>query len=141
MENKVIITFDSKSENEQLARSCISAIMLPINPSVSELGDVKTAVSEAVTNAIVHGYPDTVGEVTMEIYINKEQIHIKIIDNGVGIENPVEALEPFYTTKAEQERAGMGFTIMKTFMDEFKVESALNKGTCVYLTKKFYRNK
>lgn len=141
MKNKVIIKFDSKSENEQLARSCISAIMLPINPSVSELGDVKTAVSEAVTNAIVHGYPDSLGEVTMEIELTKEQIHIKVIDEGVGIENAEKALEPFYTTKAEQERAGMGFTIMKTFMDEFRVESVLNKGTCVYLTKKFHREK
>ncbi len=139
MENKIVLKFFSKSENEQLARSCISAIMLPINPSVSELGDVKTAVSEAVTNAIVHGYPDSVGVVTMEVDLNRDRIHIKVSDEGVGIENTLEALEPFYTTKAEQERAGMGFTIMKTFMDEFKVESVLNKGTTVYLTKKFHR--
>ena len=141
MENKVLLKFYSKSENEQLARSCISAIMLPINPSVSELGDVKTAVSEAVTNAIVHGYPDSIGEVVVEVDLNKERIHIKVSDTGVGIENAEKALEPFYTTKAEQERAGMGFTIMKTFMDEFKVESVLNKGTTVYLTKKFRREK
>ncbi len=141
MENNIILKFDSKSENEQLARTCISAIMLPINPSVSELGDVKTAVSEAVTNAIVHGYPDSVGTVTLEANLTRERIHIIVRDEGVGIENTKEALEPFYTTKAEQERAGMGFTIMKTFMDEFRVESQTNKGTSVYLTKKFYREK
>lgn len=141
MNNKVILKFDSKSENEQLARACISAIMLPINPSISELGDVKTAVSEAVTNAIVHGYPDNVGVVEMEVELSKEQIHIIVRDEGVGIENTKDALEPFYTTKAEQERAGMGFTIMKTFMDGFKVESQTNKGTTVTLTKKFNREK
>ena len=141
MHNRVILKFDSKSENEQLARTCISAIMLPINPSVSELGDVKTAVSEAVTNAIVHGYPDSCGEVTVEVDLNRERIHITVKDEGVGIENTKEALEPFFTTKAEQERAGMGFTIMKTFMDEFRIESQINKGTRVYLTKKFYREK
>ena len=141
MQNKVILKFDSISENEQLARTCVSAVMLPINPSVSELGDVKTAVSEAVTNAIVHGYPDSVGVVTLEVNLTKELIHIVVKDEGVGIENTTKALEPFYTTRAEQERAGMGFTIMKTFMDEFRVESEMNKGTTVYLTKKFYRGK
>jgi stage II sporulation protein AB (anti-sigma F factor) len=80
MNNKVILKFDSKSENEQLARACISAIMLPINPSISELGDVKTAVSEAVTNAIVHGYPDNVGVVEMEVELSKEQIHIIVMN-------------------------------------------------------------
>lgn len=136
MENSVILKFYSKSENEQLARSCVSAMLLPCNPTISELSDVKTALSEAVTNAIVHGYPDTLGIVTVEMNLNNNTIHIVVKDNGVGIENTNLAVEPFYTTKAEQERSGMGFTIMKTFMDDLKIESIVNKGTTIYLTKK-----
>ncbi len=136
MENSVIIKFYSKSENEQLARSCISAMLLPLNPSVSELGDVKTAVSEAVTNAIVHGYPDSLGIVTLKADLIDNVIHISVSDEGVGISNVNQALEPFYTTKSEKERSGIGFTIMQTFMDEMKVQSEINKGTTVYLVKK-----
>ena len=111
-------------------------MLLPCNPTISELSDVKTALSEAVTNAIVHGYPDTLGIVTVEMNLNNNTIHIVVKDNGVGIENTNLAVEPFYTTKAEQERSGMGFTIMKTFMDDLKIESIVNKGTTIYLTKK-----
>lgn len=136
MKNSVVLKFYSKSENEQLARSCVSALLLPYNPSLSELTDVKTAVSEAVTNAIVHGYPDSIGIVTIEMDLYQEILHIKVKDEGVGIENTELVQEPFYTTKACQERSGMGFTIMKTFMDDLQIESSLNKGTTIYLTKK-----
>jgi len=136
MKNSVTLKFYSKSENEQLARSCVSALLLPYNPTISELTDVKTAVSEAVTNAIVHGYPDSLGIVTLEMELKDDYIHIVVKDEGVGIENTDIVQEPFYTTKEKQERSGMGFTIMKTFMDELKIESKINKGTTIYLSKK-----
>ena len=138
MLNKMTLKFLSISENEAFARNVIASFSVSLNPSVSQINDVKTAVSEAVTNAIVHGYPDTVGEIEVEAEITKEgTLHIKIKDNGVGIENVSEALEPFFSTKFEDERSGMGFTIMKTFMDEVKVESKLNEGTTVYMGKTF----
>lgn len=138
MLNKMTLKFLSISENEAFARNVIASFSVSLNPSVSQINDVKTAVSEAVTNAIVHGYPDTIGEIEIEAEISKEgSLHIKIKDNGVGIENLSEALEPFYSTKFEDERSGMGFTIMKTFMDEVKVESKLNEGTIVYMVKNF----
>ena len=140
MKNSVVLKFYSKSENEQLARSCVSALLLPYNPTVSELTDIKTAVSEAVTNAIVHGYPDSIGLVTLEMELSNDQIHIRVKDDGVGIENTEIVQEPFYTTKSSQERTGIGFTIMKSFMDEMKIESTLNKGTTIYLTKKLKCN-
>ena len=138
MQNKMTLSFLSISENESFARNVLASFSVSLNPSVSQINDVKTAVSEAVTNAIVHGYPDTVGNIEIEAYISNENVlHIKIKDYGVGIENLSEALEPFYSTKFEDERSGMGFTIMKTFMDTVKVESKLNEGTTVYMTKNF----
>lgn len=136
MKNRMLIKFDSVSENEGFARNVIASFLLPLNPSVGELTDVKTAVSEAVTNAIVHGYPDTVGEVTMLAEIDDENVHIVISDNGVGIENLEAALQPFYTTKPDEERSGMGFTVIKTFMDEVKVISKQNDGTVVDMVKR-----
>lgn len=137
MDNKIELKFYSKSENEKLARSCISAMLLSINPSVSELSDVKTAVSEAVTNAIVHGYPDGIGIVTLSAELIDKTIHINVLDEGVGIEDTSIAIEPFYSTKKEKEHSGMGFTIIKSFMDEMRVESQINKGTSVYMVKNF----
>ena len=108
---------------------------LQLNPSVAQLSDIKTAVSEAVTNCIVHGYPNKVGEIVMEAEIHENTLHINIFDQGVGIENVSEALEPFFTTREEDERSGMGFTIMKSFMDEVEVISQKGKGTKVYMKK------
>ena len=135
MNNKMIIKFDSISQNEAFARNVIASFILPLNPSLGELSDIKTAVSEAVTNAIVHGYPDTVGEVTMIAEIKDFEVHISISDCGIGIEDLDKALEPFYTTKPEDERSGMGFTIIKTFMDEVNVISKTNLGTTVNMVK------
>jgi stage II sporulation protein AB (anti-sigma F factor) len=109
---------------------------LQLNPSLSELSDIKTAVSEAVTNCIVHGYPNKVGEVILECEIENNTIHINVFDNGVGIKDVNLALEPFYTTRGDEERSGMGFTIMKSFMDEVKVVSSENDGTKIYMSKK-----
>lgn len=135
MKNRMLIKFDSVSENEGFARNVIASFLLPLNPGIGELTDIKTAVSEAVTNAIVHGYPDTVGEVTMLAETDGENVHIVISDSGVGIDDLEAALEPFYTTKPDDERSGMGFTIIKTFMDEVKVISKQNAGTIVDMTK------
>lgn len=136
MKNRMLIKFDSVSENEGFARNVIASFLLPLNPGIGELTDIKTAVSEAVTNAIVHGYPDTVGEVTMLAETDGENVHIVISDSGVGINDLEAALEPFYTTKPDDERSGMGFTIIKTFMDEVKVISKQNAGTIVDMTKR-----
>jgi len=134
-DNKMKLTFLSYSQNEAFARSVVSCFALGLNPSLSEINDIKTAVSEAVTNAIVHGYPETLGEIIIEAELKDNSIHINVIDDGVGIDNLSEALEPFYTTKPEEERSGMGFTIMQSFMDEVRVESKKGQGTSVYMVK------
>ncbi len=132
----MIVKFDSVSENEAFARNVIASFLLPLNPSVDELSDIKTAVSEAVTNAIVHGYPDATGEVTLSAELDDRDIHIIVSDNGVGIEDVDAALEPFYTTRPNDERSGMGFAIIKAFMDEVKVVSKINEGTVVDMCKR-----
>jgi len=123
------LRFSSLSANESFARSVVGVYALRLNPSLSEISDIKTAVSEAVTNCIVHGYPEEKGEIT-------DELHINVSDCGVGIENVADALEPFYTTKGDEERSGMGFTIMRSFMDDVKVVSQKGAGTTVYMTKK-----
>ena len=133
--NKIRIEFLSLSKNESFARNVIACYALQLNPSVAQIADIKTAVSEAVTNAIVHGYHDSVGNIIMEAELIDGKIHINIFDFGVGIENVDEALEPFYTTIPDEERSGMGFTIMKSFMDDVRVESEKGKGTKIYMTK------
>ena len=134
--DKFVLKFSSVSSNESFARSVIGIFALRVNPSVAFLTDIKTAVSEAVTNCIVHGYPEKDGDIIMEGYIQDGYIHINVFDFGVGIENLSEALEPFYTSKEDEERSGMGFTIMKSFMDDVKVVSAKGEGTKVYMSKK-----
>ena len=141
MNNKFNLTFLSLSENEAFARSVISFFMLKLNPSISELGDVKTAVSEAVTNCIVHGYPGSCGEISLSCEIIGQDLHINISDKGVGINDLALALEPFYTTKPEEERSGMGFTIMRSFMDDFSIESVKGEGTHIYMKKTIVTDK
>ena len=133
--NKIVLKFKSLSKNEAFARSVVASYSLSLNPSLSEITDIKTAFSEAVTNAIVHAYKGTVGDVVLEAYTENDILHIKISDKGVGIKNLDEALEPFFTTGEDEERSGMGFTIIKSFMDGFSIESALGKGTTVYMSK------
>ena len=133
--NKMKIEFLSLSENESFARNVIACFALQLNPSVAQIADIKTAVSEAVTNAIVHGYHDKIGNIIIEAELIDGKIHINIFDFGVGIENLNEALEPFYTTLPDEERSGMGFTIMKSFMDYVRVESKLGEGTKIYMSK------
>ena len=135
-ENQIELKFSAKSENESFARSVIACYALKLKPNVAQISDVKTAVSEAVTNAVVHGYPQGEGDILMQVGIEAGNLHIKVIDYGVGIDDVNIALEPFYTTKPEEERSGMGFTIMKSFMDEVKVTSQKNVGTTIYMLKK-----
>lgn len=135
LNNKMVLTFSALSQNESFARTAVSCFALSLNPSVSQIADIKTAVSEAVTNSIVHAYPNEKGDIRIETEINEGKIHIKIIDFGVGIDNVNQALEPFYTTKPDDERSGMGFTIMKSFMDDIKVESKVGSGTVIYMVK------
>ncbi len=137
--NEVKITFPSKSCNESLARTTVASFLSQLDPSVTELSDVKTAVSEAVTNCIVHAYRDTVGKIELTARILDGSIlYIKIKDMGCGISDIKKAMEPLYTTAPEEERAGLGFAVMESFMDKLIVKSKLEKGTTVFLYKKIY---
>ena len=135
--NKMQIKFLSKSENEIFARNVVAAFSLPLNPTLSELSDVKTAVSEAVTNCIVHGYAGAEDWIMIDCETDEDKLHITISDNGSGIEDVEQALTPFFTTLPGEERSGMGFTIMQTFMTEFSVISEKGKGTTVKMSKHF----
>lgn len=123
MKNSMEIKFKAIAENEAFARNVVASFILPLNPSLNELEDIKTAVNEAVTNVIVHAYPDKQGYVTMKITTQDSRIQINISDNGVGIKDIDRALTPFYTSKPDEERSGMGFTVMESFMDKLEVVS------------------
>ncbi|MFG6348763.1 MAG: anti-sigma F factor [Lachnospiraceae bacterium] len=129
------IIFESCSENEAFARTVIAAYITRLNPTLEELSDVKTAVSEAVTNCIIHGYENKEGEILMECNIHNNDISIVIEDYGTGINDIEKAMEPLYTTRPEWERSGMGFAFMEAFMDKLEVESVPGKGTKVFLEK------
>lgn len=133
--NEMKLSFDSKSTNESFARSAVSSFILQLDPTIGELADIKTAVSEAVTNAIVHGYRDDIGTIFIKTQIFENgRVVIQVKDKGVGIENIPQAMEPLFTT-AGGERAGLGFAVMQSFMDSIKVSSKVQKGTTVTLTK------
>ena len=134
-ENEMKLEFLSKSNNEAFARITVAAFVSQLDPTIEELADIKTAVSEAVTNAIIHGYEDKQGIVKLECKIFGNSIQIEISDNGKGIENIELAKQPLYTTKADLERSGMGFTIIESFMDDMKIESILGMGTKVTMKK------
>ena len=126
--NEMKLEFVSNPNNEALARISVASFAANLDPTIEEISDIKTAVSEAVTNAIIHGYEDEKGIITVKARINKNStIEIEIIDKGKGIENIEKAKEPLYTTKPELERSGMGFTIMESFMDELKIESKVRR--------------
>ena len=152
-ENNMTLEFDAKSENESLARIAVASFLTEIDPTIEEINDIKTAVSEAVTNSIVHGYNEGPGKITLkcklvcnqyekqDTYTVNSFITIEIKDLGVGITNIEKAREPLFTTKPEFERSGMGFTIMESFMDTMKVESIVGLGTKITLTKKIKKEK
>lgn len=138
--NEMDIKLPSYSVNEGFARSLISAFICPLDPTIEELTDIKTAVSEAVTNCIVHAYPESIGP----IYINSKLynnglISIKIRDKGCGMEDVNRAMEPLYTTSSSGERAGLGFAVMQSFMDKIKVTSKVDHGTTVVMSKRIIR--
>lgn len=135
MKNSAEIKFLSKSENESFARSVIAAFVAPLDPTLEELADIKTAVSEAVTNSIVHGYALSGGFIFMDCIAEDNKITIVIKDNGRGIADIKQAMEPLFTTNTDGERSGMGFTVMETFMDSVDVESVIGVGTKVTLVK------
>ena len=135
MKNHMRVEFDSISENEAFARVTVAAFLTRLNPSVEEVADVKTAVSEAVTNAIIHGYQGTVHTITMEGELEENCLTLRIRDEGVGLADIGQAMEPLYTSRPELERSGMGFLFMEAFMDEVQVESEPGKGTCVTMKK------
>jgi stage II sporulation protein AB (anti-sigma F factor) len=132
------VHFLSVPENEAFARIVIAAFAMQLSPTLAEIADVKTAVSEAVTNAIVHGYEGTRGTVTMRAMIDNASLSIEIMDRGKGIPNIAQAMEPFFTTHPEQERSGMGFAVMQTFMDEVEVRSTPGSGTSVCMRKRIH---
>lgn len=133
--NQMKLEFSSKSNNESFARITVAAFAAQLDPSIEELADIKTAVSEAVTNSIIHGYEENEGIVKIECKLFANSIEIEISDNGKGIEDIEKAREPLYTSKPGMERSGMGFTIMESFMDEVEIESVLGLGTKVTMKK------
>lgn len=135
--NEMRVDFLAVAENESFARMVISAFILPLNPTLEQLGDVKTSVSEAVTNAIVHGYRGKGGTVRMKAVLTEAgELAVEVIDNGCGIDNIEKARQPFFSTLRDMERSGMGFTVMESFMDSVEVFSEVGQGTTVRMKKR-----
>ena len=139
--NEMTIVFDSRAVNESLARVCAASFLTQLNPTLEEVSDLKTAVSEAVTNCIIHAYEGRVEKITMELKLVDQEITVRIIDHGIGIPDVRRAMEPLYTTKPDRDRSGMGFTFMEAFMDEVQVESQVGAGTTVSMKKKIRRER
>lgn len=135
MKNFMKLEIPGKSQNESFARVVVAAFASQLDPTLEEISEIKTAVSEAVTNAVIHGYGDKTGLIVIKGVLQEDRIEIEVIDSGVGIESLEKAREPLYTTRPELERSGMGFTIMEKFMDKVEVSSEKNKGTTVRMVK------
>jgi stage II sporulation protein AB (anti-sigma F factor) len=136
-DNRIKIEFSSKSQNEGFARVAVAAFVSQLDPTIEEITDVKTAVSEAVTNAIIHGYGGQDGLVKIEAMIKDAELTIIVSDEGVGIDNIELAMQPLYTSRPDLERSGMGFTVMETFMDSLEVKSEKGQGTNIIMKKLF----
>lgn len=136
IKNWMQLEFQAISENEQLARIAVASFITPLNPTLEEMADVKTAVSEAVTNAIIHGYEEKEGVVYLRCRLNGDLLEVEIEDKGMGINNIEQAMEPMFTTKPDRDRSGMGFSFMEAFMDELDVTSIPGAGTVVSMKKK-----
>lgn len=140
--NEMKLNFPSRSANEAFARMAVSAFLAQMDPTVEEISDIRTAVSEAVTNCIVHGYPDCVGVITLEAGIKEDGwVVIRVKDRGKGIPDVAQAMEPMFTTCQNGERAGLGFAVMESFTDKLKVRSAVGKGTTVTMEKQIQSKK
>ena len=137
--NEMRVVLSPKSCNEAVARSVVTAFVMQMDPSVSELADIKTAVSEAVTNSIVHGYRNCTGNIELVCRIlDRDMLYIKVRDKGCGIADVKQAMEPLFTTAPEEERAGLGFAVMESFMDSVSVRSTVGKGTSVVMKKRIF---
>lgn len=131
------MTIAGYSKNESLARMCVAAFAAQLDPTIEEISDIKSAVSEAVTNCIVHAYPDRIGDISIQLRIvGADSLYIKIKDSGVGIPDVKKAMEPLFTTAPETERAGLGFAVMESFMDKLSVRSTVGRGTTVTMIKR-----
>lgn len=139
MRQEMKLEIDSIPSNESFARVTVAAFLTRMNPTMEEVADIKTAVSEAVTNAIIHGYENQIHKIHIEAFIEGEEFTVSVQDFGVGIEDIAQAMEPMYTTRKDLERSGMGFVFMEAFMDQVKVSSAKNEGTKVTMKKKIGR--
>jgi len=139
-DNEIRLEFISKSCNEAFARIAVAAFASQLDPTIEEIADIKTAVSEAVTNCIIHGYENRDGIVKLHCMIKGNELIIEVSDNGIGIEDVNVAKEPLYTSKPNLERSGMGFTIMQSFMDELNIESVVNLGTKITMKKTIKQN-
>ena len=137
MRNEMKLGLDALSVNEAFARVVVAAFVAPVNPTLEELADVKTAVSEAVTNAVIHGYDKAQGKVVLRGILQDGLLHIEVEDRGKGIEDVEKAMEPLFTTRPELERSGMGFSFMEAFMDHLEVRSKPGEGTLVIMEKRF----
>ena len=137
--NEMTIVFDSRPVNEGMARIAAASFCTQLNPTLEEVADLKTAVSEAVTNCIIHGYEGEIHKIRMDLKLKGREIFVDITDQGVGISDVKKAMEPLYTTKPEKERSGMGFTFMDAFMDEVTVDSEVGVGTSVHMKKTIRR--
>ena len=138
-DNEMELNFLSKSNNEAFARITVAAFAAQLDPTIEELADIKTAISEAVTNCIIHGYEDTEGTVKIKAKLLNNTLEVEIVDNGKGIEDIELARKPLYTTKGNLERSGMGFTIMESFMDEVDIHSVVGIGTRVIMKKVIHK--
>ena len=136
IKNRMQLEISAISENEQLARIAVASFITPLNPTLEEMADVKTAVSEAVTNAIIHGYEEKGGTVYIRCRLEGDLLEVQVEDKGKGIEDIEQAMEPMYTSKPEGNRSGMGFSFMEAFMDEVEVTSIPGDGTIVFMKKK-----
>ena len=134
-ENSFALKFSAKSSNEGFARTAVAMFLLQYDPLSSTLNDIKTAVSEAVTNSVIHGYENKEGDIYLSCGVKEGMVYIEIADRGKGIEDIKQAMEPLFTTKPDEERSGLGFTVMESFMDSIEVESQKGKGTKVSMTK------
>ena len=139
MKQVMKLELDSISSNESFARVVVAAFLTRLNPTMEEVADIKTAVSEAVTNAIIHGYRQEVHKIIIEAMVEEDLFTVSVEDFGVGIEDVKKAMEPMYTTRGDLERSGMGFVFMEAFMDSIEVESKVGQGTKVIMTKKIGR--
>ena len=139
MKHEMRLEFDSIPANESFARVVVAAFLTRLNPTMEEVADIKTAISEAVTNAIIHGYKQEVHKILIEAVVEKDTLEVSVQDFGVGIADIEKAMEPLYTTRRDLERSGMGFVFMEAFMDTIKVNSKPGEGTRVTMTKKIGR--